>query len=90
MTAQEFKKQIYNKFEKVARKVDSSFPKNKAVTIRNGEPFITKLKKKKVSPLLKAVRKRIEEKMIPINVLDLLSDTEYWLNWTRFLAMMRK
>jgi TnpA family transposase len=72
--------------EQVARKVDASFPKNKAVTIRNGEPFITKLKKKKVSPLLKAIRKRIEEKMVPINVLDLLADTEYWLNWTRFFG----
>ncbi|OUB29187.1 hypothetical protein BK737_21455 [Bacillus thuringiensis serovar palmanyolensis] len=77
---------MYDKLEALAKKVDTSFPKNKAVTIRNGEPFITKLKKKKISPLLKAVRKRIEEKMVPINVLDLLSDTEYWLNWTRFFG----
>ncbi|WP_151041108.1 Tn3 family transposase, partial [Bacillus safensis] len=81
-----FKRQVYDKLEVLAKKVDTSFPKNKAVTIRNGEPFITKLKKKKISPLLKAVRKRIEEKMVPINVLDLLSDTEYWLNWTRFFG----
>ncbi|MXQ52528.1 Tn3 family transposase [Shimazuella alba] len=85
-TAQAFKKQVYTMLEKTARRVDSSFPKNKAVTIRDGEPFITKLKKKKTSPLLKAVRKRIEEKMAPINVLDLLADTEYWLNWTRFFG----
>lgn len=85
-TAQAFKEQVYNQLEKMARRVDSSFPKNKSVTIRNGEPFITKPKKKKISPLLKAVRKRIEEKMVPINVLDLLADTEYWLNWTRFFG----
>ncbi|HFK1785828.1 TPA: Tn3 family transposase [Bacillus cereus] len=85
-TAQEFKMQVYNKLEKRARSVDVSFPKNKAVTLRNGEPVITKPKKKRVSPLLKAVRKRIDEKLIPINVLDLLGDTEYWLNWTRFFG----
>ncbi|MGG0446814.1 Tn3 family transposase [Bacillus mycoides] len=85
-TAKEFKTQVYDKLESLAKKVDNSFPKNKAVTIRNGEPYITKLKKKKMSPLLKAVRKRIEEKMVPINVLDLLSDTNYWLNWTRFFS----
>jgi predicted DNA binding CopG/RHH family protein len=50
-TAQAFKEQVYKQLEQVARKVDASFPKNKAVTIRNGEPFITKLKKKKASPL---------------------------------------
>ncbi len=44
------------------------------------------LKRKRVSPLLKAVRKRIDEKLVPINVLDLLGDTEYWLNWTRFFG----
>jgi len=78
-TAKEFKTQVYDKLESLAKKVENSFPKNKAVAIRNGEPYITKLKKKKMSPLLKAVRKRIEEKMVPINVLDLLSDTNYWL-----------
>src|SRR5699024_9780344 len=85
-TAQDFKVQVYNKLEKMARSVDVFFPKNKAVTLRNGEPVITKPKKKKVSPLLKAVRKRIDEKMVPINVLDLLGDTEYWLNCTRFFG----
>lgn len=85
-SSEAFKNQVFQQLEKTARRVDSSFPKNKAVTIRNGEPFITKLKKKKQSPLLKAVRKRIEEQMVPINVLDLLSDTEYWLNWTRFFG----
>ncbi|MEC4696383.1 hypothetical protein P4J02_15510 [Bacillus anthracis] len=45
--AGEFKKQVYDKLKALAKKVDTSFPKNKAVTIRNGEPFITKLKKKK-------------------------------------------
>ncbi|MEK4282532.1 MULTISPECIES: Tn3 family transposase [unclassified Cytobacillus] len=81
-----FKDQVYKQLEKTAQRVNSSFPNNKAVTIRNGEPFITKMKKKKTSPLLKAIRKRIEEKMAPINVLDLLADTEYWLNWTRFFG----
>ncbi|MEK4841265.1 hypothetical protein [Bacillus sp. FSL L8-0152] len=67
----------------MARSVDVSFQKNKAVTLRNGEPVIIKPKKKRVSPLLKAVRKRIDEKMVPIN---LLGDTEYWLNWPRFFG----
>ncbi|MED0673703.1 Tn3 family transposase [Aneurinibacillus aneurinilyticus] len=84
--AQAFKEQVYKQLEKTAQRVDSSFPNNKAVTIRNGEPFITKMKKKQTSSLLKELRKRIEEKMVPINVLDLLADTEYWLNWTRFFG----
>ncbi len=32
-------------------------PKNKAVTLRNGDPVITKPKKKNVSLILKAVQK---------------------------------
>ncbi|MCS0824829.1 Tn3 family transposase [Cytobacillus firmus] len=84
--AQAFKEQVYKQLEKTAQRVNSSFPNNNAVAIRNGEPSITKMKKKKASPLLKEIRKRIEEKMIPVNVLDLLIDTEYWLNWTRFFG----
>jgi hypothetical protein len=35
---------------------------------------------------LKALESYIAKKLEPVNVLDILADTEYWLNWTRFFG----
>lgn len=48
--------------------------------------MIKKLKKKKTPPKLKQLEGYIAEKLEPVNILDMLADTEYWLNWTRFFG----
>lgn len=86
LDAVEFQRKVQRELESTAREVDASFPNNQAVTIRNGEPFITRPRRKPKPDGLEALEKRIEEKMKPINILDMLTDTEYWLNWTKFFS----
>ena len=35
---------------------------------------------------LKDLERYISENLEPINILDMLADTEYWLNWTQFFG----
>ncbi|MGR5968030.1 transposase [Bacillus paranthracis] len=75
---------------KIAKKTDASFPYNKQVRIENGEIVMGKSKKRKPSPKLKSLEKYIAQNLVPINVLDMLGDTEHWLNWTRFFKPISK
>lgn len=61
---------------------DKSFPENESVKIINGEPVIRKARKKPDPPGLIVIEKLISERLPDLNILDVLSDTEYWLNWT--------
>lgn len=78
--------QIRKRLETTAAEADRSFPHNEAVRIENGEPVIAKLKKKSVPDGLERLEDYLLENIQPINVLDMLTDTEYWLNWTRFFG----
>lgn len=82
----DFVKKTQQEFKQVTSQTDQSFPRNEQVRIENGEVVIGKLKKKKVPSGLKKLEEYIAENLEPINVLDMLADTEYWLNWTRFFG----
>lgn len=69
-----------------AEAVDAEFPTNSSFRIENGEPILTKIEKKKDSPHLAKLEKFIDEKLEQISILDVLVDSEHWLNWTRFLG----
>lgn len=62
--------------------IDKSFPENESVKIINGEPVIRKVKKKPEPSGFVVIEKLISERMPDLNILDVISDTEYWLNWT--------
>lgn len=61
---------------------DSTFPSNESVSIKNGELTIKKIKKKPEPPGFKIIDRMLLDRMPELNILDVLSDTEYWLNWT--------
>lgn len=69
-----------------AKSVDNGFSENASLRIENGEPILTKSSKKPDSPQLAKLEKFISEKLEQISILDVLADSEHWLNWTRLLG----
>ncbi len=67
----------------VATATDQACPSNQAVTIVNGEPCITRPKARPDPVGLPALEQRLAERLRDINILDLLADTDAWLQWTR-------
>jgi len=67
----------------VARKTDRAFPHNEAVRIENGVPTIRKPDRRIVPENLRAFEEYIYVTLEPVNILDVLADTERWLGWTR-------
>lgn len=81
-----FVEQLRSGLEQIANDTDLSFPRNEHVRIENGQAVIAKLKAKPAPEGLKAMETYIADNLEPINILDMLADTEYWLNWTRFFS----
>jgi TnpA family transposase len=69
-----------------AEAVDTEFPDNSSLRIENGEPILTKAAKKKESPQIAKLEQFIDERLEHISILDVLADSEHWLNWTRLLG----
>lgn len=66
-----------------AENTNDSFPTNESLRIENGEPILTR-DKKKISPKkLRQIERLITSRMEPVNILDAMVDTENWINWTR-------
>jgi len=71
--------------EERARQTDATFP-NEDVRIEKGEPIIRPLDKKPVPEGLAELEAALVERLQPVNILDVLTHTEKWLNWTRFFG----
>lgn len=69
--------------ETIAQATDRSFPSNTTVRIEQGKPSIAKAPPRPLPVGLKTLEQLIAERMEPINILDVLGDTEHWLHWTR-------
>lgn len=63
--------------------VDASFPSNDSVSIKDGEPIIHKLTKKEKPRGLDTIELLLAQRIPERNIMDVLSDTEHWLNWTQ-------
>jgi Tn3 transposase DDE domain len=74
----------------VAQKVDEAFPQNENVRIERGEAIIGCAERKAAPEELRPLERSIAERIEPINILDVLADTERWLNWTRFFGPVSK
>lgn len=61
---------------------DKAFPKNNSVQIIKGKLFLHKIIRKPDPVGLISIERLITERLPELNILDVLSDTEYWLNWT--------
>ncbi|WP_110514545.1 Tn3 family transposase [Herpetosiphon llansteffanensis] len=74
---------LKTKLTTMAMTTDASFPENQAVSLVDGEPLITKPSARSVPPDLAALESQWETLLPGVNLLDLLADTDHWLNWTR-------
>ncbi len=71
----------------ITRKTDSTFPQNQSVRLEKQRVVIQRPKKKLDSQKLTQIETAIAERIQPINLLDILTDTELWLNWTKFFHL---
>jgi len=62
---------------------DKSFTSNQYLRIEKGIPILGKPEKKKYPDQLKLIESLILQRLKPINILDVLTDTEHWINWTK-------
>ena len=61
---------------------DQGFPANTQVSFRNERLVIQKTTPKE-SKGAAQLKKLIEDRIRPVNLIDVLVDTELWLTWTR-------
>ena len=69
-----------------AEATDRAFPENAALRIENGEPVLRRPEKAPILPGLRALEIEIAERLEQIHLLNILRDTQYWLNWSRFFG----
>ena len=78
-----FVQQMRTELDNLAATVDARFPTNTAVRLVDGEPVLRRLTARPVPGGLKTLERLIAERLEPVNILDILTDTEKWLHWTR-------
>jgi hypothetical protein len=69
-----------------ASAADASFPQNEYLRIENGEPVLARLKRSPTPDNLEFIAQGVREHLSPISLLDVLADTDKWLNWTRYFG----
>lgn len=81
----DFVNQLKNWMLHKSHDVDKNFPVNKdSVEItEEGEPILKKADAKEPSSFSKHLETLIEERMPERNIIDVLSNVEYWVNWSR-------
>lgn len=65
---------------------DAAFPQNAHVRIENGEPVVSRGEKRSEPAALRLLENLLTGRLEPVNILDVLADTERWLHWTRFFG----
>jgi hypothetical protein len=78
-----FVAQLKGRLLKVAADTDEGFPKNEYLTIDGAEATLKRLRRKPEPAGLRRFEKLLKERMEPVGILEALSDTQEWLNWTR-------
>jgi TnpA family transposase len=74
--------ELKKSLSKSVRSTDNSFPLNETVSVKNGELVIRKIPKKKEPEGFNLINRKLNERMPDLNLIDILSDTEHWINWT--------
>ena len=64
------------------RTTDAAFPTNMALTMTQGEPVLRRLKRQPEPDDFELVDRLLNEGMPECSIVDVLTDTEHWLNWT--------
>lgn len=69
--------------ESLAQGTDKAFPENADVDYQKNKLVVRKPKRKTPKGFAE-LKSLMVERITPVNLLDILTDTEKWLNWTRF------
>jgi hypothetical protein len=72
--------------EAAAKQADDNFPANEYLRIENGEPVLKRLPRKPEPEGLLRLEQQLAERMVAVDIIDALSDTEHWLNWSRYFG----
>jgi TnpA family transposase len=75
--------QLREKLSETANKVDAGFPENEHLRIDDGEPVLGRVERRPKPENLPLIEHMIREQIPAVSLLDAMTDTEKWLNWTR-------
>jgi TnpA family transposase len=80
-----FVAQLKQQLQKVSKTVDEAFPSNTHISFEKNRLVLHK-KNRKIPEGLKELAALVSQRIRPVNLLDLLDDTQRWLDWTRFFG----
>jgi TnpA family transposase len=83
INATAFVKTLQDGLHRVALRADAGFPENEYLRIENGEAVLKRLRRKPDPAGLRVFERHLKDRMTPVGILDILVDTQEWLNWTR-------
>lgn len=83
-SAADFVEQLRTQLTQLAVEVDQICQDGNQITIsQNGQPVLRRIAAEETSQVAAALETAIYQQMPERSVLDILSNVEYWLNWTR-------
>jgi len=65
---------------------DNAFPENVYLRIEKGEPVLRRPEKTTIPAGLRKFEDLVADHMEPTHLLDILRDTEHWLQWSRYFG----
>jgi TnpA family transposase len=77
---------LRQQLETTANKADEGFPENEYLRLENDEPVLKRLQRKPDPTGRQELEQLLAQYMKEAGILDALSDTEHWLNWTQFFG----
>jgi hypothetical protein len=77
-----FVQELQTWLSETIRATDAAFPTNTSLSIQDGEPILRKLEKKPDPEGFALIDRLLSERMPECSIVDVLTDTEHWLNWT--------
>lgn len=78
-----FTSQLQQQLEAAAQAADSGFLENEYLRIENGKPILKRLQRQPDPPGRRRLEQMLGQRMEEVGIVDALSDTEHWLNWTK-------
>jgi hypothetical protein len=80
--AETFVQALHTWLTDTIRATDAAFPTNTSLSIHDGEPVLRKLEKEPEPEGFALIDRLLSERMPECSIVDVLTDTEHWLNWT--------
>lgn len=78
--------QLQASLRQTAIETDRAYPENVHLEIENGIPMLKRLKRKPDPEGRARLEQMIKERLQPTGIMEVLVDTQHWLDWTRRFA----